>query len=102
MILHLHLKKKHFDDIYSGEKTLEFRRVTDYWRKRLIGRYYDEIWLYCGYPKRGDKSKIIKRRWSLVSRETILHDEFGSEPVEVFCVDVSQPLRNLKTPKHYG
>jgi len=87
-ILHLHLKKKYFDQIASGEKTLEFRRATDYWRKRLIGRSYDEVWLYLGYPKRGDESKIIKRRWSLVAKETILHEEFGDEPVEVFCISI--------------
>jgi len=98
-VLHLHLKKKNFDAIASGEKTLEFRRVTDYWRKRLIGRHYDEIWLYCGYPKIGDKSKIIKRRWTLVAKEIILHEEFGDEPVEVFCISVSEPLRNLTTNK---
>lgn len=96
-ILHLHLKKKYFDDIASGKKAFEFRRVTDYWRKRLIDRHYDAIWLYCGYPERGDESKIIKRRWTLVAKETILHEEFGSKPVEVFCISVSEPLRDLTT-----
>ena len=91
-ILHLHLKKKYFDDIKSGKKTWEFRRVTPRWRKMLVGRYYDEIWLYCGYPKVSDTERILKRQWRLIAKEIILHEEFGDKPVEVFCIDVSKSV----------
>jgi len=80
-ILHLNLKKKWFDEIKSGEKTVELRRVSDYWRKRLIGRHYDENHIKCGYPKRSDTSKILRRKWRCVARETLLHPEFGPESV---------------------
>lgn len=34
------LKKKWFDLIKSGEKTVEYREVKDYWTARLINAYY--------------------------------------------------------------
>lgn len=33
--LHLTLKKKWFDMIFSGEKKEEYREIKDYWLKRL-------------------------------------------------------------------
>lgn len=86
----LHLKKKWWEKIRSGEKTVELRRATDYWRKRLVGREYDEIHLCLGYPKSGDSSKILKRKWSMVAKENVLHEEFGDSPVDVFVIDVSK------------
>jgi len=52
-VLHLVLKKKWFDLIESGEKTIEYREVKPYWTKRLIGKFNlgDEIRFYCGYSK---------------------------------------------------
>ena len=35
-ILHLPLKAKWYDMQESGEKTEEYRQLTEYWRKRLI------------------------------------------------------------------
>ena len=91
-ILHLNLKKKYFDQIKVGTKTIELRLATDYWRKRLIGRHYDEIHLKCGYPKKGDTTRIIKRKWTLIAKERVLHEEFGPGPVEVFVIDVSKEI----------
>ena len=87
-ILRLNLKRKWWEQIRDGEKTVEFRLATYYWRKRLIGRQYDEIHLCLGYPKRGDESRVLRRKWRMVAKETLLHEEFGPEPVEVFCIDV--------------
>jgi len=87
-ILRLNLKRKWWEQIRDGEKTVELRLATEYWRKRLIGREYDEINLCLGYPKRGDESRTLRRKWRMVTKEMVLHEEFGSEPVEVFCIDV--------------
>jgi len=35
-ILHLTLKKKWFDLIASGKKTMEYREAKQYWRNRLL------------------------------------------------------------------
>ena len=85
-VLILHVKKKWWDMIKSGEKPEEYRRLTDYWFKRLVeivpyvieAKYkkgnimlqttgktaaykkFDEVWLLCGYPKLTEVDKIIK------------------------------------------
>ena len=43
----------YFDQIARGEKMEEYRLDNEYWRKRLIGRAYDNIVLLRGYPKGG-------------------------------------------------
>ena len=83
------MKGKWWDQIASGEKTIELRLQTDYWRKRLIGRHYDEIHLWRGYPPASETDKLLKRKWRLVTPCTVLHEEFGDEPVDVFAIDVS-------------
>ena len=50
-ILHLVLKRKYFDQIAEGTKTIEFRDKTDYWKKRLENREYDVIKFRNGYAK---------------------------------------------------
>jgi hypothetical protein len=91
-ILTLRLKAKWWDKIASGEKTVELRLATDYWRKRLIGQHYDEIHLWKGYPPKTDTSKLLRRKWECVARETIVHPEFGPDPVEVFCISVAKDV----------
>jgi len=91
-VLTLRLKRKYWDQIASGEKTVEFRLATDYWRKRLVGRHYDEIHIWCGYPPKSETTKLLRRKWQMVAKETIVHEEFGLEPVEVFCISVGKEL----------
>ena len=50
-VLHLTLYKKYFDQILSGEKTIEFRKITPYWKKRLENREYEYIHFVNGYGK---------------------------------------------------
>ena len=91
-ILTLRLKGKWWHQIKSGEKTVELRLATDYWRKRLIGREYDEIHIWHGYPESTATEKLIVRKWTCVAKETVKHEEFGPEPVEVFVIDVSKEV----------
>ena len=93
--LRLNLKRKWWDQINEGSKKVELRLATDYWRKRLIRRRYSAIHLCLGYPKAGDELRVIKRRWRGVKLETITHEEFGPDPVEVFVIDVSTPVEQL-------
>lgn len=90
-VLRLNLKGKWWDQIAAGEKTVELRLATPYWRKRLVGRTYDEIHLLKGYPPKSDTSKLLVRKWRMVTAETVVHEEFGPEPVEVFVIDVAEP-----------
>lgn len=86
----LHVKKGYFDSIRDGHKPLEYRERTPYWEKRLRGREYSGVQLHCGYPKAGDSSRIIRRRWKGFIEETIVHDHFGNRHVPVFSIDVSE------------
>jgi hypothetical protein len=48
-VLHLTLHRQWFDAIASGEKTTEYRAITDFWTKRLLDRHYDEVHFRNGY-----------------------------------------------------
>ena len=56
-ILHLTLKKKWFDLIASGEKTIEYRERKPYWEKRLLNddgsyRVFDIVRFKNGYGEK--------------------------------------------------
>lgn len=91
-VLTLPLKREYFDAIRTGSKLEEFRLCTEFWRKRLAGRTYDRIELTMGYPKAGDQSRRLSRAWNGYQVRTITHPHFGGAPVEVYAIDVSQPL----------
>ncbi len=44
-ILHLTLKKKYFDEILSGKKKKEYRKLKPYWISRLCTRESIESWV---------------------------------------------------------
>ena len=52
--LYLIVVKEVWDRIVSGEKTIEYREVTDYWRKRINARHYDYLKISNGY---GNKTR---------------------------------------------
>jgi len=84
----LNVKREYFEQIKRGEKTEEFRRVCNFWTSRisykkdtLLG-----IQIRCGYPKPGDKKRILNFPWRGYAIRTITHPEFGPEPVQVFAI----------------
>lgn len=68
-MLTFNLKKEWFEKIKSGEKTHEYREVSEYWNKRLFSYRYEyfhtqfpeefPICFACGYPKKDDKEKRL-------------------------------------------
>lgn len=50
-ILHLTLHREWFDKIARGEKRIEHRKDTAYWRERILGKYFDEVHFRNGYHK---------------------------------------------------
>ena len=50
-VLHLNLFRKYFDQISEGNKTIEYRDKTDYWKRRIENREYDVIKFRNGYAK---------------------------------------------------
>lgn len=92
MNLVLRLKAKWWDLIANGQKTVELRLATDYWRHRLNNRLYDEIHLWRGYPPKTAVEKRLVRKWNGATRRRMTHPEFGPEEVEVFEVDLSKEI----------
>ena len=99
----LHLKKKWFDLIKSGEKKEEYRNITDYYLKRLAPGYtvlygppgfvffnkdthqmtkilaIENIKLVLGYPKKDNKDKEIIIKKALLSIG-MGKEEWGAAP----------------------
>lgn len=90
--LTLPLKGVYFDQIKSGEKTLEYRAATPFWEKRLVGREYDRVILTRGYPRRDDAARRLVLPWRGFVRQRIQHPHFGPKPVDVFAIAVDASL----------
>lgn len=90
--LTLPLKGVYFDAIKLGEKLEEYRLCTEFWRKRLEGREFDQVVLTRGYPPQADQARRLVRAWrGFTVRENFVHPHFGPDPVTVFAIDVSEP-----------
>ena len=50
-ILHLVLKRKYWERIYNGTKTVEYRDFSKYWQKRLEGKNFTHIKFQLAYSK---------------------------------------------------
>jgi len=88
-ILHLSVKGIYFSQIKVGLKLDEYRLKSEYWAKRLINKEYDEIHIKLGYPKKGDRSRILIRPWRGYIETQITHEHFGCDPVDVFAIHVN-------------
>ncbi|MHC0506359.1 ASCH domain-containing protein [Achromobacter aegrifaciens] len=86
--LFLALKGEYFDAIKARTKTEEYRLVTPYWRKRLVGRSYDHVVLTRGYPKRDDHERRLVLPWRGFDIKIIRHPHFGSDPVKVYAISI--------------
>lgn len=91
-VLRLNLKRKWWEQIRDGVKSRELRLFNDFWKKRLVGRDYDEVHLCLGYPKKGDDDKVLKRKFGGCELVSIVHQEFGADEVVVFSIDVSEAV----------
>lgn len=88
--LTLALKHEYFEQIRDGVKTEEFRLATPYWCRRLEGRTYSLVVLTLGYPKSDDAARRLTRKFGGICIKTITHPHFGTDPVEVYAIDVSE------------
>lgn len=87
----LHVRKKYFDRISTGEKIWEYRKETAYWAARLL-KNYDAVQIHRGYPKSSDTAKILCFKWYAPHTETITHEFFNYVPTRVFVVDLRERL----------
>lgn len=91
-VLIIALKGEYYDAIEDGSKIHEFRLTKPYWRRRLEGRSYSAVELTRGYPAADDTSRRMRRAWKGFDIRKITHPHFGPAEVEVFAIDVSEPI----------
>lgn len=66
-MLTFNLKKEWFEKIKSGEKTHEYRELTDYWQRRLqlaisrskVPDFSNPCCFKLGYPPKNDKTRTL-------------------------------------------
>lgn len=95
--LTLALNGVYFDQIAAGTKVEEFRLVTKFWTKRLVGRVYDRLVITRGYPSASDTSKRLAFHWNGFEQRMLQHPHFGAEPVEVFAISLAKPISPIAT-----
>jgi len=86
MDLHLPVKRVYFDSIRIGTKDEEYRLVTPYWTKRLVGRDYGSVIITLGYPKSGDMERTLMFPYTGYRKTKIAHPHFGPDEVEVYVI----------------
>lgn len=87
----LPVKQIYFDDIKAGSKGEEFRLVTPYWSKRLIGKTFDRVIVTLGYPRADDMERRQIFPWQGYAKIRKTHPHFGPDEVEVFAIKLYEP-----------
>lgn len=93
-VLHLNLKRTWWEDINNGEKLYEYRTKTEYWRKRLVGKTYDYVFIKLGYPKTDETEKIIVFKYLGYKEIQVNHLEFG-EKTDVYAINLTERVWGL-------
>lgn len=91
----LAVKKEYFDQVKARIKKEEYRLANAYWTKRLVGRKerFRNVVITCGYPKKDDTERRVTFPYTGWERKTIQHKHFGSEPVDVFAIQLTDNPR---------
>ena len=72
--LYLIVVKEVWDRIVSGEKTIEYREVTDYWTKRIGNRQYKYMRITNGYGNATRPYRLYRYAGATrVMRDSIQH-----------------------------
>ena len=89
--LHLVLKRGPFEDIKSGKKTIEYRLLTPYWKKRIVDHKdtLETIRFVMGMPKKGtqdynDKCMIIDWKGYEIRKTSDVSKELGAQGYDVY------------------
>lgn len=91
--LTLHVNRKYFEQIKSGEKKYEYRLKSAYWKKRLKNKEYDQVVIKLGYPKNHERDKTITFGWNSYDEVEITHPHFGESPVAVYAILLTERIQ---------
>ena len=94
-IVSMPIKKEWFDKILSGEKKEEYRKIGDYWRKRLLFDKVDAIKLINGYGR--DKPFIIVELEDIIIGEG--KKEWGAIPGECYILKLGKIIKSKNLRK---
>lgn len=94
----IHVRKEYFDQIRSGEKNEEYRKMNQYWFRRLCGPtgcgiIYDAVLIASGYPEKTALDKWLMFDYAGFSMPKIRHKEFGPDPVQVYAIQLDPKNR---------
>lgn len=89
-VLVLTLFRQWFDAIATGKKRREYRARTEYWKRRLIGREYDEVHFTNGYGKH--------RPWMRVRFIGITMDRWQGKDVYAIRLGAILETKNYTMP----
>ena len=99
-MLTFNLKKEWFEKIKSGEKTHEYRMMSDYWVKRInkILKYLTpkekregiQCFFCLGYPKADDTEKRLEGR--IIKITHLVDAESTDLKCKGFCYDIEFEL----------
>jgi len=73
-VLHLTLYKKWFNEILEKKKTVEFRKITPYWTRRLEGKTYEYVHFVNGY---GTHRPWVDVSLIKIEKDDVYYDEYG-------------------------
>ncbi len=94
MKLRVTIKKLYFEQIKAGIKKEEYRLITPYWKRRLIGKNYESIVFINGYFRDAPRLELEYLGYEI---KQIIHAFFGNEPVDVFAIKLGNVLEQSAT-----
>jgi len=91
----LHLKKKWFDEIESGKKVVEYRKICDYWKVRLENHKLKRIQIILGYPSILTDENCLGFVFNGFFLCRIKHPEFGNVETDVFAIPLTERIAKV-------
>lgn len=98
-ILHLHVKKKYWEQVRDKQKFEEYRNFDLKLMSRLL-RGYDLIYYHLGYPSKKQKDKTLVFQWDGFIDKKITHELFGKN-AHVFAISLNKTLA-VNKKEDYG
>ena len=83
--LYLIVYKDIIERIFSGDKTTEYREITDYWKKRLVDKPYSRVRITNGYGN--DTRPYVLLRYGGYVRKMINRKQHYAIPImrDLWC-----------------
>lgn len=89
----LHVDRKYFEQIQSGKKKKEYRKLNKYYTARVTNPNLKTVEIILGYPSRErEPEKFLLFKWNGYAVETITHEKFGNAPDDVYSIFLTERI----------